>query len=479
MSNTVKEWLMTQPGTEMNPLRVAIIGAGPSGFYVAEHLLQQQDHVVEIDLFDRLPTPYGLVRGGVAPDHQKIKSVTKIYEKTAQHPRVRFYGGVEFGTQLPLALCRRLYHQIVYTTGAQTDRQMGIPGEDLQGSHPATAFVAWYNGHPDFRDLTFDFSHPSAAVVGVGNVAVDVARILCRTIDELAKTDIADYALEALSQSKIKDVYMLGRRGPAQAAFTNPELRELGQLAGADISVPAAEATLDPLSQAALDAGQDRATSRKVAMISDYAKRERTNKQRQLVLRFLVSPEEIYGNAANRVTGMRIVHNELYATEDGALRPRATDVFEDLSVGLVFRSVGYQGVPLPDVPFDTRRYTIPNEKGRVLNPETSQPVLGEYVSGWIKRGPSGVIGTNKPDALETVRCMLEDLQSGNVWTPDTPSPEAAKQRIREQQPLYVSFDDWQRLDAIEVKRGKSEGRPRVKFTRVAEMLSALHKTPAS
>jgi ferredoxin--NADP+ reductase len=197
------------------------------------------------------------------------------------------------------------------------------------------------------------------------------------------------------------------------------------------------------------------------------------------VLRFLVSPEEIYGNAANRVTGMRIVHNKLYATEDGALRPRATDVFEDLSVGLVFRSVGYQGVPLPDVPFDTRRYTIPNEKGRVINPETSQPVLGEYVSGWIKRGPSGVIGTNKPDALETVRCMLEDLQSGKVWTPDMPSPEAAKQRIREQQPLYVSFDDWQRLDAIEVKRGKSEGRPRVKFTRVAEMLSALHKTPAS
>jgi len=316
-------------------------------------------------------------------------------------------------------------------------------------------------------------------VVGVGNVAVDVARILCRTIDELAKTDIADYALEALSQSQIKEVYMLGRRGPAQAAFTNPELRELGELAGADVWVPPAESTLDPLSQAALDASQDRATARKVAMISDYATHERTDKERQLVLRFLVSPEEIYGNRANQVTGMRIVHNELYATEDGALRPRATDVFEDLSVGLVFRSVGYQGVPLPDVPFDSRRYTIPNQKGRVLNPETSQPVLGEYVSGWIKRGPSGVIGTNKPDALETVRCMLEDLQSGNILTPDTPSLEAAEQWIREQQPLYVSFNEWQQLDAIEVKKGKIAGRPRVKFTRVAEMLSALHKTPAS
>ncbi len=467
---------MTQPGTETNPLRVAIIGAGPSGFYVAEHLLQQQDYVVEIDLFDRLPTPYGLVRGGVAPDHQKIKSVTKTYEKTARHARFRFYGGVEFGTDLPLSLCRRLYHQVVYTTGAQTDRQMGIPGEELHGSHPATAFVAWYNGHPDFRDLTFDFSHESAAVVGVGNVAVDVARILCRTTDELAKTDIADYALEALSESKIKNVYMLGRRGPAQAAFTNPELRELGELAGADVWIPPEAAALDDLSQAALDANPDRATSRKVTMIGDYAKRTEADKPRKLVLRFLVSPEELYGNDAKQVTGMRLVHNELYATDNGALRPRATERFEDLSVGLVFRSVGYQGVPLPDVPFETRWYTIPNDKGRVLDSETSQPVLGEYAAGWIKRGPSGVIGTNKPDALETVRCMLEDLASGTVLAPDMPSPEAAAQQIQERQPAYVSFEDWLRLDALEVEQGKVAGRPRVKFTRVEDMLSALDKT---
>ncbi|PON11329.1 NADP oxidoreductase, partial [Candidatus Entotheonella serta] len=401
------------------------------------------------------------------------------YEKTAQHPRVRFYGGVEFGTDLPLALCRRLYHQVVYTTGAQTDRQMGIPGEDLLGSHPATAFVAWYNGHPDFRDLTFDFSHESAAVVGVGNVAVDVARILCRTTDELAKTDIADNALEALSQSKIKEVHMLGRRGPAQAAFTNPELRELGQLEGADLWIPPAEATLDDLSQAALEANPDRATSRKVTMIGDYSKRTEADKERKLVLRFLVSPEKLYGDEAKRVTGMRLVHNELYATDDGSLRPRAIEKVEDLAVGLVFRSVGYQGVPLPDVPFDTRRYTIPNDKGRVLDPETSQPVLGEYAAGWIKRGPSGVIGTNKPDALETVRCMLEDIPNGGVLTPDLSSPEAAEQQLRERQPAYVSFADWLRLDAIEVEQGKPLGRPRVKFTRVEDMLSALDKTPTS
>ncbi len=378
-----------------------------------------------------------------------------------------------------MALCRRLYHQVVYTTGAQTDRQMGIPGEDLLGSHPATAFVAWYNGHPDFRDLTFDFSHESAAVVGVGNVAVDVARILCRTTDELAKTDIADNALEALSQSKIKEVHMLGRRGPAQAAFTNPELRELGQLEGADLWIPPAEATLDDLSQAALEANPDRATSRKVTMIGDYSKRTEADKERKLVLRFLVSPEKLYGDEAKRVTGMRLVHNELYATDDGSLRPRAIEKVEDLAVGLVFRSVGYQGVPLPDVPFDTRRYTIPNDKGRVLDPETSQPVLGEYAAGWIKRGPSGVIGTNKPDALETVRCMLEDIPNGGVLTPDLSSPEAAEQQLRERQPAYVSFADWLRLDAIEVEQGKPLGRPRVKFTRVEDMLSALDKTPTS
>lgn len=426
---------MAQAGTETNPLRVAIFGAGPSGFYVAEHLLQQQDLVVDIDLFDRLPTPYGLVRGGVAPDHQKIKSVTKTYEKTALSPRVRFYGGVEFGRDLTLAQCRRLYHQIVFTTGAQTDRQLGIPGEDLIGSHPATEFVAWYNGHPDFRDFAFDFSNESAAVVGVGNVAVDVARILCRTTDELAKTDIADYALEALSQSRIKEVHMLGRRGPMQAAFTNAELRELGELAGADVWVPPAEAKLDDLSQAVLDANQDRTTVRKVSIINDFATREATGKERKLILRFLVSPEELYGNDANHVTGMRLVHNELYETDDGTLRPRATVVSEELSTGLVFRSVGYQGVPLPDVPFDERRYVIANEKGRVQDPETSHPITGAYVSGWIKRGPSGVIGTNKPDALETVKCMVEDLQSGNILAPDSPSPKAAEQWVCEKTAL--------------------------------------------
>jgi ferredoxin--NADP+ reductase len=460
----------------VNPLRVAIVGAGPSGFYVAEHLLGQQDLVVDLDMLERLPTPYGLVRGGVAPDHQKIKSVVTTYDKTAAHPRFHYYGGVEFGRHLRLDDLRALYHQIVFTTGAQTDQRMGIPGEDLHGSHPATAFVAWYNGHPDFCDLQFDFSHERAAVVGVGNVAVDVARILCRTPEELVTTDIADYALEALRHSRIKEVYMLGRRGPAQAAFSNPELKELGELAGADVVVYPDEAALDDHSRAALEKTPDRATLRKVAMLQEYACRHNANKPRKLILRFLVSPVELTGNAAGQVAAMRLVKNTLSPTEAGTLRPSPTGEYEDWPVGLVFRSVGYRGVSLPDVPFDDRWGVILNQKGRVLEPATLQPMVGVYTAGWIKRGPTGVIGTNKPDALETVQCMLADVAEAAVWHPACPDPAAAEKRIRERQPAYVSYTDWQRLNALEVAKGQAAGRPRVKFTRVEEMLAALQKT---
>jgi ferredoxin/flavodoxin---NADP+ reductase len=470
---------MAQLGRDTNPLRVAIIGAGPSGFYVAEHLLNHPELVVEIDLIERLPTPYGLVRGGVAPDHQKIKSVTATYDKIAAHPGFHYYGGVEFGRHLTLDDLRELYHQIVFTTGAQTDQRMGIPGEDLQGSYPATAFVAWYNGHPDFCHLQFDFSHECAAVVGVGNVAVDVARILCRTPEELATTDIADYALEALRHSRIKKVYMLGRRGPAQAAFTNPELKELGELNGADLLISPEEAALDEFSRTALAKGQDRATVRKVDMLQAYARRKDGNKPRQLILRFLVSPVELRGDAAGHVVAIRLVQNVLYPTEVGTLRPQPTDIFEELPVGLVFRSVGYRGVPLPGVPFDDRWGVILNQKGRVLDPETLQPVSGIYTAGWIKRGPTGVIGTNKPDALETVQCMLEDLGKEAVLHPVYAAPAAAEKRIRERQPAYVSYTDWQRLNALEVARGQAIGRPRVKITRVEEMYAALLKASVS
>jgi len=464
---------MGKPGTTEQPLRVAIIGAGPTGYYAADPLLRQEGVVVEVDLYDRLPTPYGLVRLGVAPDHQKIKSVTAAFDKVAAHPRFRFFGGVEFGKDVTLADLRAHYHQIVYCTGAQTDRRMGVPGEDLQGSHPATEFVAWYNGHPDYRDSQFDLSVERVAVVGVGNVAVDVARILCRSADELAKTDIADYALQALRASRIKEVYLLGRRGPAQAAFTNPEIRELGELADADIAVVPAEVELDPASRASVEKNPDRATMKKVEILQGYALRKPSGKSRRLVVRFLVSPVELLGDASGRVVGMRLTQNELYATPTGALQPRATDRFEELAVGLVFRSVGYRGVPLPGVPFNEKWGVILNEKGRVLDPDTKQPVVGEYTAGWIKRGPSGVIGTNKPDAAETVECMLEDLAQGAVRAPAQPAAAAAEALVRQRRPGYVSYADWRQLNELEVARGRALGRPRLKFTRVEEMLGAL------
>ena len=464
---------MTQPGTEAHPLRVAIVGAGPTGFYAADQLLKQGGLVAEVDMFDRLPTPYGLVRAGVAPDHQKIKSVTAAFEKVAAHPRFRFFGGVELGTHVTVADLRQHYHQLFYCTGAQTDRRMGIPGEDLAGSHPATEFVAWYNGHPDYRDLPFDLSQERAAVVGVGNVAVDVARILCRTHDELLATDIADHALEALRKSRIKEVYLLGRRGPAQAAFTNPEIKELGELADADIGVRPEEVALDELSRAALERDPDRATTKKVEILQAYALRRPSGKTRMLTVRFLVSPVELIGNSAGEVVAMRLVKNTLRATATGTLQPKPTDQFEELPVGLVFRSVGYRGVPLPGVPFNESWAVILNEKGRVLDPGTKQPLAGEYTGGWIKRGPTGVIGTNKPDAAETVACMVEDLAQGLTLHPAAPSAEAAERLIRERQPRFLSFQDWLRLNELEVGRGRAVGRPRVKFTRVEEMLQAL------
>ena len=462
---------MAEIGTESNPLRVVIVGAGPTGFYAAEHLFKQKDVTIEVDMYDRLPTPFGLVRGGVAPDHQKIKSVSKAYDRTAANPRFRFYGYVEFGTDITLDDLRAHYHQVVFTTGAQTDRSLGVPGEDLEGSHAATEFVAWYNGHPDYRDRKFDLSQERAAVVGVGNVAVDVARILCRTSEELAETDIADYAEKELRGSRIKEVYMLGRRGPAQAAFTNPEIKELGEMPGADIVVLPEEAELDALSKQSVE--EEKSAARKVEILQEYAARKESGKPRRLILRFLVSPVELIGNDAGEVASMKIVKNELYATETGTLRPRETETFEELPVGLVFRSVGYRGVPLSGVPFNEKWGVILNEKGRVIEPESKEPVTGLYTAGWIKRGPSGVIGTNKPDALETVNCMMEDLASGSTLTPAEAEPAAAERLLRERKPNFVSWKDWQKLDEIEVGKGNEEGRPRVKFTTVEEMLAAL------
>jgi ferredoxin--NADP+ reductase len=464
---------MTQVGTDAHPLRVAIIGSGPAAFYAAEYLFKQKDLVVEVDMFDRLPTPFGLVRGGVAPDHLKIKTVTRVFEQIASKPGFRFFGYVELGHDITLAELREHYHQILYATGAQTDRHMGIPGEDLTGSHPATELVAWYNGHPDFSDHQFDLQVERAVVIGVGNVAIDVARLLSLSRDELLASDAADYAVEALSRSQVKEVYLIGRRGPAQAAFTNPEIKELGQLADADVITRPDEMVLDELSAASIV--NDRAAKNKVEILQSYSVEKPLSRPKRLYLRFLTSPVELSGDEHGHVRKMRLVRNILVPTDAGTLKSQATDQFEELEVGLVFRSVGYRGVPLPDVPFNDRWGVILNQAGRVLDPETKQPRVGEYCSGWIKRGPSGVVGTNKPDSVETVTCMLEDLQQDCVLRPAEPDAASIERLVRARKPDYFSFADWQRLDKIEQERGQLIGRPRLKFTNVESMKEALGK----
>ena len=465
---------MPTPSSSEFPLRIAIIGAGPAGFYAAAHLLKQKELNIEVDLYDKLPTPFGLVRGGVAPDHQKIKSVTKAYHKTAQHPNFRFYGNIELGKHLHVEDFKKYYHQICYTIGTQTDRRLGIPGEDLKRSHSATEFVAWYNGHPDYKHLTFDLSQEKVAVIGVGNVAVDVARILCRSYSELSRTDIADYALEALRNSNIREVYMLGRRGPGQAAFTNPEVKELGELEDADAFVPPDEATPDPLCLAQLEAKPDRTVERKLEIINQLSHNNSQSKSKRLTIRFLVSPTEFIEDGQGGVAGLKIVKNELYATDDGRLRPRATDKTEVLDAGLVFRSVGYKGVATPGIPFNSDWGVILNDKGRVLSEDSQSPLTGQYTAGWIKRGPSGVIGTNKADAVETAECMLEDFKAGRILNPVHHSREELEQFLFEKQPAFFSYQHWERLDAAEISKGEHQSRPRVKFTDIDSMKKAAH-----
>jgi ferredoxin--NADP+ reductase len=458
--------------TDPKPIRIAVIGSGPAGFYAAGHLLKDADAAFEVDMFERLPTPWGLVRSGVAPDHPKIKSVTRVYEKTAAHPRFRYYGNVTFGEHVSREDLLRHYHAIVYATGSPSDRPLGIDGESLPGSHAATEFVGWYNGHPDHTDLEVDLlSAERAIVIGNGNVALDVARMLVLTAEELAPTDTADHALDVLAASKVKEVVVVGRRGPAQAAFTNPELLELGELSDADVIVDAAELERG-LAVHDERAEQDVTARRNVEILRGFAAREPTGKAKRVVLRFLASPVALLPDARGHVGAVELIRNELVEEADGALRARATDVRETLPAGLVFRAIGYRGIPLPRVPFDERTGVIPNEEGRVKDPGSGEQVAGEYVVGWIKRGPSGVIGTNKKDAQETVDAIFADLasQNGAGRRPEVPDADAVEQLLRERQPQLVTYAGWEAIDRHERALGEPAGRPRVKVTSIEEML---------
>jgi ferredoxin--NADP+ reductase len=440
-------------------LRVAVVGSGPAGFYAADSLLKSADPRIEVDVLDRLPTPWGLVRLGVAPDHENIKAVSRAFEKIAARDGFRFFGNVELGRDVTHDELVRLYDAVVYSVGAQTDRHMNIPGEDLPGSWAATEFVAWYNGHPDFQDRVFDLSGERAVVVGNGNVAIDVARMLALTADELASTDTTQPAIDAIVGSGLKEIVMLGRRGPAQAAFTPPELQELGELAGADVAVDPADLVLDAASEDALEHDRDRAR-RNVEILRDYAQREPAGKPRTIRLRFKVSPVAILGDG--KVEAVEIVRNELVADETGRISAVATEERETIPCSVVFRSVGYKGVPLPGVPFDERRATIPNEKGRVAGAERT------YCAGWIKRGPSGVIGTNKKDATETIELLLEDARAGKLGREDD---RDLADVLEERGVQVVEHRGWEAINAAEKAAGEPLGRPRVKLATWDELLA--------
>ncbi len=453
-------------GTGENPLRVAIVGSGPAGFYAAGQLLANAEPVVRVDMFDRLMTPWGLVRFGVAPDHPKIKSVTRVFEKTARLPGFCFHGNVEVGVDVTHDELAAAYHAVLYAVGTPGDRRLGIPGEELPGSESATEFVAWYNGHPDYADMDFDLSSRRAVVIGNGNVALDVARMLALSVHELQVTDIADHSIELLRASNIEEIVVLGRRGPAQAAFTNPELRELADLDLADVIVDPAEIELDPESAATLETA-DGTIQRNVETLTRYAALTPSGKPRRVLLRFLASPVAIEGS--DRVEALVVERNELVAGEDGTLKACPTGVTERIETGLVLRAVGYVGKPLPGVPFDDRRQTVLNEGGRVLDPESLAPIPGLYAAGWIKRGPSGVIGTNKKCAQETTSCVIEDFTAGRLSTP-TDSPDALLARLREGGVNVIDYSGWEAIDAHERALGEPHGRPRVKLVRRDEQL---------
>lgn len=454
----------------MRPYHVAIVGSGPSGFFAAASLLKAADGSehpdVAVDMLEMLPTPWVLVRSGVAPDHPKIKSISKQFEKTAADPRFRFFGNVSVGEHVQASELAERYDAVIYAVGAQSDRALNIPGEDLPGSIAAVDFVGWYNAHPNFEEATPDLSGSRAVVVGNGNVALDVARILVTDPDVLGLTDIADHALESLRPCGVDEVVVIGRRGPLQTAFTTLELRELGELDNVDVIVDPAqlEGVTDEDAAAA-----GKTAKQNISVLRDYAKRSPRPGHRRIVLRFMTSPIEIKGDG--RVESIVLGRNELVTDETGRVSARDTGEREELPVQLVVRSVGYRGVPTPGLPFDEKTATIPNTGGRV---EGSR---NEYVVGWIKRGPTGVIGTNKKDSQDTVDTLLADLaNAGPDGLADFPDDHADRLAdwLASRQPKLVTTAHWELIDAHERAAGEARGRPRVKLPSLAKLLRVSH-----
>ena len=451
--------------------RVAVVGSGPAAFYTAETLFKT-GRGVTVDLFDRLPVPYGLVRGGVAPDHQKIKSVVKVYEKIAAEPGFRFFGNVHIGRDLQVADLAAHYHQIVYAFGCESDQKLGLPGEELHGVHAATEFVGWYNGHPDHREHSFDLARArTVAIVGNGNVAMDVARVLLQRPDELATTDIADHALATLRQSQVRTVILLGRRGPAQAAFSPKEIEEIAELPDVDVVVRPEEAALDPLSAAWLERDGARSQQRNAKFLHEQAGKASGGRPKQLHCRFLVAPSALHGEQG-RLRGITLQHMELVADDSGTPRPRPRGTTEPLPVDLLFKAIGYKGVPVPGVPYESKQGIVPNVDGRVVEAQGGPVRVGHYAAGWCKRGPTGLIGTNSLDAKATVEAMVQDHATGALLRPGGNDIAAL---LRQRGVDAVSWADWQRLDAWELGEGQRLGKLRQKLVDTAAMLERIRE----
>ncbi len=459
---------MSDLGSASNPLRVAIVGSGPSGFYATEALLKS-DLSVEIDLLERLPAPFGLVRNGVAPDHPKLKQAIEVYKKIAASPQFNFIGNITVGKDVATTELQTTHHAVLYTCGTETDRKLGIPGEDLPGSHTATEFVGWYNGHPDYRDRVFDLSHATAVVIGQGNVAADVSRILAKSVDELKHTDIAQHALEALAESKIKQIYIIGRRGPAQAKFASKELKEFLEIENCRAYIDPAELQLNSTSLQELAARQGRGNKKNVEIFQKFAASKATGKPRTCISTFLKSPVHLKGGAR-----LEKVVLEINTLSGEPFRQSAQGSGETTSIecGILFRSIGYNGVPLPGVPFHDSWGTIPNVAGRVTTEQGGDVIPGLYTAGWIKRGPSGIIGTNRACAVESVACLLEDLHKLNF---DKPGRAGLYKILDANNARYINYAQWQKIDAAEVAAGAPQGKPREKITRREEMLAIAHR----
>jgi ferredoxin--NADP+ reductase len=440
---------------------VAVIGSGPAGLYAADELSKHD--AVSVDVVDRLPCPYGLLRYGVAPDHLKMKSLETTLRKILERPRVRFLGGVELGVGISVEELREYYDAVVYATGSSVDRRLSIPGEDLPGSFSATEFVAWYCGHPDAEVDAFTLNARSAVVIGVGNVAVDVARILAKTAQELDATDMPDHVLTVLDESTVSDIYIVGRRGPAQAKFTTKELRELGELANADVVVDPAELVLDQAAKELVET--NKTVRRNVETLQEWSTRSQQGRARRIHLRFLLAPVAVVGSG--RVEAVRCERNEL----DGSGGVAGTGKTVTLPAQLLLRSVGYRGLPLPGVPFDERSGVIPNVTGRVQRHGST--ATGEYVVGWIKRGPTGVIGTNKGDAKETIEQLLHDLDA--LPRASHREPDAIIDRLAQRSVGVVTWAGWQAIDAAEQALGVAAGRTRIKIADRAALLIAAAK----